>query len=45
MELMDKVPNDAAAEQARQELATAITAGLFSTRHAPRPRTSDTAAR
>lgn len=38
VELMDKVPNDAAAEAARQELAAAIAAGLFSTRHTPRGR-------
>jgi hypothetical protein len=42
---MDKVPNDAAAEQARKELAAAIAAGLFSTRHAPRPRTGRKAPR
>jgi hypothetical protein len=45
VELMDKVPNDAAAEQARKELAAAIAAGLFSTRHPPRPRTGGKAAR
>jgi hypothetical protein len=32
VELMDKVSNDAAAEDARSELAAAITAGLFTTR-------------
>jgi len=32
VELMDKVSNDAAAEDARQELAAAIAAGLFTTR-------------
>ena len=32
MELMDKVSNDAAAEDARKELAAAIAAGLFTTR-------------
>lgn len=32
VELLDKVANDAAAEDARQELAAAINAGLFTTR-------------
>jgi hypothetical protein len=32
VELMDKVSNDAAAEDARKELASAIAAGLFTTR-------------
>ena len=47
IELMDKIPNDAAAEQARKELAAAIKAGLFSTRHTParRPGTGDKANR
>jgi len=31
VELMDKVSNDAAAEDARKELAAAIAAGLFTT--------------
>jgi hypothetical protein len=39
VELMDKVSNDAAAEDARQELAAAIAAGLFTTR--PTRRTSN----
>jgi hypothetical protein len=34
-EVMDAVHNDAAAEQARVELAAAVAAGLFSTRAAP----------
>jgi hypothetical protein len=42
---MDKVPNDAAAEAARQELAAAISAGLFSTRRTPRPRSGGAATR
>jgi hypothetical protein len=37
VELMDKVSNDAAAEEARQELAAAISAGLFTTRPTRRP--------
>jgi hypothetical protein len=37
VELMDKVNNDAAAEQARTELAAAIQAGLFSTRTVSAP--------
>ena len=37
VELMDKVSNDAAAEQARKELAAAIAAGLFTTRPTRRP--------
>jgi hypothetical protein len=41
VELMDKVSNDAAAEDARKELAAAITAGLFTTR---RSRTARAAA-
>lgn len=41
LELMDKVSNDAAAEDARKELAAAITAGLFTTR---RSRTARAAA-
>jgi hypothetical protein len=45
VELMDKIPNDAAAEQARKELAAAIAAGLFSTRRTPRPRTGGKAPR
>jgi hypothetical protein len=40
VELMDKVRNDAAAEDARQELAAAINAGLFSTRPGQRARGS-----
>jgi len=37
VELMDKVSNDAAAEDARKELAAAIAAGLFTTRPTRRP--------
>lgn len=45
VELMDKVNNDAASEDARQELAAAINAGMFTTRPAgKRAATSGTAA-
>ncbi len=44
-ELMDKVSNDAAAEEARRELAAAISAGLFTTRpNSARGATTRTAA-
>lgn len=39
-ELMDHVSNDAAAEDARQELAAAISAGLFTTRPTRRKKTA-----
>jgi AAA domain len=44
-QLMDKVPNDAAAEEARKELAAAIKAGLFSTRSARQARAAATVTR